>query len=191
MKKYLLTLSVCAALLTGSQLNGQIIYSEDFDNIPGPTAGGAGTYVMAPGMLLRNVDNLTPAGAVSYVNEAWERREDFGASVIDSCAFSTSWYNPAGTANDFMWTPLIGPLPANCILSWDAKAYDAMYPDGYEVRIMTTAPTGGTGVLGNQISASTVVFSIAAEASAWTSHTVSLAAYAGQAVYIGFRNNTN
>jgi hypothetical protein len=191
MKKYLLTISVCAALLTGSQLNGQIIYSEDFDNIPGPTAGGAGTYVMAPGMLLRNVDNLTPAGAVSYVNEAWERREDFGANVTDSCAFSTSWYNPTGTANDFMWTPLIGPLPANCNLSWDAKAYDAMYPDGYEVRIMTTAPTGGTGVLGNQISSSTVIFSTAAEAAAWTSHTVSLAAYAGQAVYIGFRNNSN
>jgi len=52
--------------------------------IPGPTAGGAGTYVMAPGIQLRNVDNLTPSGAVSYVNEAWERREDFGNSVVDS-----------------------------------------------------------------------------------------------------------
>jgi hypothetical protein len=190
MKKQLLALALFTLTGAFSQLNSQVIYSEDFDNIPGPTSGGAGTYVMAPGMQLRNVDNLTPSSAVSYVNEAWERREDFGNNVADSVAFSTSWYTPAGTANDFMWTPAIGVLPSNCILSWNAKAYDPMYPDGYEVRIMTVPPTGGTGVIGNQITSSTVLFSTPAESSAWTSHTVNLAAYTGQTVYIGFRNNS-
>jgi hypothetical protein len=190
MKKLLLTISV--ALLSGWTLNAQVIYSEDFDGIGGPTAGGAGTYAFAPGMLLRNVDNLTPATNVAYVNEGWERREDFNFNVADSCAFSTSWYTPAGAANDWMWTPLVGVVPANTILTWNAVAYDPAYPDGYEVRIMTAAqgpPTGGTGVIGNQITSSTVVFSTAAEASAWTAHSVSLAAYAGQSIYIGFRNN--
>src|SRR3954470_11622787 len=107
MKKQILALSVFALTATISALNAQVIYSEDFDNIPGPTSGGAGTYVMAPGMLLRNVDNRTPDPQVSYINEAWERREDFGSNVADSMAFSTSWYSPVGAANDFMWTPMI------------------------------------------------------------------------------------
>ncbi|MEO5643060.1 MAG: choice-of-anchor J domain-containing protein [Bacteroidia bacterium] len=191
MKKILLAISFFTAFGAFSELSGQIIYSEDFDGIPGPTAGGAGTYTMAPGMLLRNVDNRTPNTAVAYVNEAWERREDFTFNIADSCAFSTSWYTPAGAANDFMWTPVIGPLPANSVLSWNGVAYDPAYPDGYEVRIMTVAPTGGTGVIGNQLTNSTVIFTTAAEASAWTTHTVNLSAYSGQSVYVGFRNTSN
>jgi hypothetical protein len=192
MKKKL-QLFLAAALLCTGALQAQVIFSEDFDNIPGPTSGGAGTYVFPTGWFLRNVDNRTPAGAVSYVNEAWERREDFSFNVVDSCAFSTSWYNPVGQADDWMWTPLIPNLPANTVLTWNAVAYDAMYPDGYEVRIMTSTqgpPTGGTGVMGNQLTNSTQVFSVPAEASSWTAHMVNLSAYAGQGVYIGFRNNS-
>lgn len=170
---------------------GQIIFQEDFDGVGGPTAGGAGTYTFPSGWLLANVDNLTPASAVSYINEAWERREDFANNVADSCAFSTSWYATAATSDDWMWTPAIGPLLSNCRLTWNAVTYDAAYPDGYEVRIMTVAPTGGTANIGNMVTSSTVIFSTAAEASAWTSHEVSLGSYVGQTVYIGFRNNSN
>lgn len=171
----------------------QVIFQEDFDGIAGPTAGGAGTYTFPTGWLLRNVDNMTPNSQVAYINEAWERREDFQNSVLDSVAFSSSWGSPIQPANDWMWTPLIGPLPANTELSWNAKAYDPLYPDGYEVRIMTSTqgpPTGGTGVIGNQIVSSTVLFSTAAENSTWTSRSVDLNAFAGQSVYIGFRNNS-
>lgn len=191
MKKHLLTLAFFTLAGAFAQISAQVVYSEDFDGIAGSTAGGAGTYNFAPGMLKRNVDNLTPATAVNYVNEAWERREDFNFNVADSAAFSTSWYTPAGTANDWMWTPAIPALPANCVLTWNGVAYDPNYPDGYEVRIMTVAPTGGTGVIGNQITSSTVLYSTTAEATAWTAHSVSLSAYAGQTVYIGFRNNSN
>lgn len=192
MKKLLLPLIL---LLTALQSQSQVLYLETFDGIPGPTAGGAGTYNFAPGMLLRNVDNLTPAAAVSYVNEAWERREDFSFNVSDSCAFSTSWYSPVGAANDFMWTPAI-VLPAfgTVNLTWNAVAYDALFADGYEVRIMTGPqgpPTGGTGVLGNQITNSTQVFNIAAENSSWTARSVNLDSYLGQTIYVGYRNNSN
>jgi hypothetical protein len=180
-------LAVC--VVTG--VKSQVIFSEDFDNVGGPIAGGPGTYYFPSGWLMRNVDNLTPYATVSYINEAWERREDFKFNTADSCAFSTSWYSPAGVANDFMWTPAIGPLPALSILTWNAVAYDPSYPDGYEVRIMTVAPTGGTGTIGNQITNSVVLFSTAAESSSWTNHNVDLNAYAGQTVYIGFRNNSN
>ncbi len=183
-----------AALLTGISMDAQVIFSEDFDGIGGPTAGGAGTYVFPAGWLLRNVDNLAPNASVAYVNDAWERREDFANNVADSAAFSTSWTNPVGTANDWMWTPLIGPLPAGSVLKWNAVTYDASFPDGYEVRIMTASqgpPSGGSGVIGNQITNSTVLFSIPAENTTWTARQVSLNAYAGQSVYIGFRNNSN
>lgn len=154
--------------------------------------GGPGTYPFPTGWLLRNVDNRTPASSTNYVNNAWIVREDFQTNVLNCVAFSNSWYSPAGAANDWMWTPAIGPLPAQSSLSWRAKAYDPMYPDGYEVRIMTApnTPTGGTGVIGNQITNSTVLYSTAAEnASAWVSRTVELSAYTGQTVYIAFRNN--
>lgn len=190
MKNWLLAICLIAAV---SSTHAQVIFREDFDGIAGPTAGGAGTYTFPTGWLLRNVDNRTPNAQVAYINEAWERREDFGQNVGDSCAFSTSYYSPAGPADDWMWTPLIN-IPANAVLKWRGKAYDPLYPDGYEVRIMKSAdgtPTGGTGSLGNQVSASTQVFSVANEASAWTNHTVNLAAFAGQSIYIGFRNNSN
>ncbi len=190
MKTILLTTYMLTLSLVGFS---QIIFQEDFDNIPGSTSGGAGTYAFPAGWSLRNVDNLSPDVNVSYINDAWERREDFVNNVADSAMFSTSWTSPTGTANDWAWTPVI-PLSSNCILSWNAVAYDIDFPDGYEVRIMTASqgpPTGGPGVIGNQITNSTVLFSTTAENSTWTNRSVDLSAYAGQNVYIAFRNNSN
>lgn len=184
---FFLTLAIPATL------SAQVLFSEDFDGVPGTTAGGPGTYSFPTGWFLRNVDNRTPNSAVSYVNEAWERREDFAFDVTDSAAFSTSWYAPTGTADDWMWTPGIAlPADVDSRVSWNALAYDVDYRDGYEVRIMTVAPTGGTGSLGNMVSSSTVIFSTTAENASWTPHTVVLnSSYRGQTVYIGFRNNSN
>lgn len=184
------------AILSSATANAQVIFSEDFDGVGGPTVGGAGTYTFPAGWYLCNVDNRTPNAQVAYVNEAWERREDFSFNTTDSAAFSTSYYSPAGAADDWMWTPLIGPLPANALLKWNAVTYDANYRDGYEVRIMNgTAnpggPTGTPGNLGNMVTNSTQLFSIAAEASVWTSHTVDLGPYAGFSVRIAFRNTSN
>lgn len=192
MKKTLLTV---IGLFLVSVAQSQILFSEDFDGISGPTAGGAGTYTFPSGWLKRNVDNRPPAANVAYVNEAWERRENFSTNVSDSAAFSTSFYSPVGPADDWMWTPLIS-LPANAVLKWDAMTYDAAFPDGYEVRIMTQSstpggPTGGTGVMGNQVTNSTVLFTIVAENTVMTSRQVSLSTFAGENVWIAFRNNSN
>ena len=187
-------------------LAADTLFLEDFQTFIDPGTGepvlrcngggGAGTYPFPDGWLLRNVDNRTPDAQVAYVNAAWEVREDFNSGDSTACvAFSTSWYVPAGVANDWMWTPLIGPLPAGTTrLSWRASIYDPSFPDGYEVRVMTSGlgpPTGGTGVIGNQVTSSTVVFSIAAEQQSWITRSVDLSAYAGQSVWIGFRNNSN
>lgn len=181
-------------LLVAFQVKSQVYFLEDFDGIPGSTAGGAGTYSFPAGWLLANVDNRTPDAQVSYVKKSWERREDFANNVADSCAFSTSYYSPGGVADDWMWTPAINiPAFGSQRLSWNAVAYDNNYKDGYEVRIMTVAPTGGTGIMGNMVSSSTLLFSNTAtgENSTWTSRDVDLSAYVGQTVYIGFRNNSN
>lgn len=154
----------------------------------------SGSYPFPPDWLLRNVDNRVPDAQVSYVNEAWEVREDFGSDVSNCVAFSTSFYAPPGIAEDWMWTPqIILPAGADIRLSWRARAYDPSFADGYEVRVMVapSVPTGGPGDIGNQIANSTVLFSIAAESTAWITREVDLGAYAGQSVQVGFRNRSN
>ncbi|MFN8323883.1 MAG: T9SS type A sorting domain-containing protein [Chitinophagales bacterium] len=170
-KLLLFTLLLTAAM---NQAFSQVVFQENFQG------GIPATFT------LRNVDGLTPNTAVAYVNNAWIAREDFANNVADTAAFSTSWYTPAGTSNDWMFTPVINSLPANTILTWNAVAYDASYQDGYEVRIFTGASIPATP----NASTGTVVFSTAAEVSTWTSHSVNLNAYAGQNIYIAFRNNS-
>lgn len=187
-------LSVFLLIMLGIFSYSQVIFKETFDGISGSTTGGAGTYKFPPGWLLRNVDNKTPFSQVGYVNEAWERREDFQTNVIDSVAFSTSYYEPAGQADDWMWTPKI-TVPdtgADVVLKWNAKAYDPAYPDGYEVRIMLdpTEPTGGPGVMGNQLTSSVQLFSTPAENTAWTARSLSLNDYRNKTFRIAFRNNS-
>lgn len=198
--RLLIVPTLLSGLACSTPLLAQVVYSENFRSptMPGTDgitpcntgAGGAGTYEFPVGWLLRNVDNGTPAGDVAYINDAWEVREDFQLEVNNCVAFSTSWYTPQGTANDFMWSPPITVPGGGASLSWRARAYDPLYLDGYEVRVMTVVPTGGTGTIGNQITNSTMVFSIAAEQTTWTTHSVDLTAFAGQSVYVGFRNNT-
>jgi hypothetical protein len=166
--------------------NTDAIFSEDFDGIPGPTSGGPGTYLFPSGWVLVNVDGRTPNASVAYVNDAWERREDFNFNVTDSAAFSTSWYAPVGQADDWMISPPIN-IDANSVLKWNAVAYDPDYLDGYEVRISTTTQDVA-GCLANP-----ALFTIAGENSTWTERTIDLAAagYTNQTVYIAWRNNSN
>ncbi len=165
-------------------LSGNILFSEDFDNVQGSTAGGSGTYVFPSGWSLFNVDGKIPDFGVSFVNDAWERREDFAYNSTDSCAFSTSWYNPFGQADDWMVTPAIN-IGVNSYLKWNAVTYDPSYPDGYEVRLFTSPPSSGN------LLSSTVLLTIGAENTSWTSRSISLSSYANQTVYIAYRNNSN
>lgn len=136
---------------------------------------------------LYNLDNLTPDANVSAFAAAWVRvdRNTYGGPAGDFCAGSTSWFDPAGTANRWLVSPAINiPVGSNAILYWDAKAQDTQFPDGYEVRISTSNTQAA-------VTSGTVLFSIAQEAPTWQSRNVSLAAYAGQTVHISFRNNSN
>ncbi len=174
----------------------QNLFQETFDSLPGVTCDSnvpAGNPFPV-NWLRRNVDQGIPDAQVSYVTDAWIVRGDFTGTSSDCKAFATSFYSPVVAANDWMWTPAITlPLSPAADLVWNARNFDTTYLEGYEVRVMPSnlgPPTGGAGVIGNQITASTVIFSTAAEANVETEHRVSLSSYAGQTVYIGFRLTT-
>jgi len=132
-----------------------------------------------------NVDGLTPNTATAFVNNAWVASpEEFDNNI----AISNSWYTPAGVANDWMVTPAIS-LPAGTnILYWQARAFDATYPDSYRVLVSTT---------GNQVANfTTEVFNVGngtttGENTTWTNRSVDLSAFSGQTIHIAFRNYSN
>lgn len=175
MKQLFYSSALCLAAALAPSLQAQtVLFSEDFQ------AGMPATFS------LYNVDLRTPTGAVSYVNNAWIVRDDLNGTTTDSVAMSTSWYAPAGAADDWMVTSAITiPTGLNVQLSWDALAYDVDFRDGYEVRIFTAAPTAGT------LTSSTLALTIPAENETWTQRNVNLSAYAGQTIYVAFRNTSN
>ena len=101
----------------------------------------------------------------------------------NAVAASTSWYQKAGTSNDWMVTTPFEVKDAGAVLSWRARATDADYRDGYKVLVSTT----GNGVADFT---SDPVFSVSKENVAWTEHEVSLADYVGRTVWVAFVNNT-
>lgn len=151
-------------------------FSENFNAV----ADGA----MPAGWTVFNVDGLTPYSTYSWVTNAWVCKT-FG-QLTTKAAWSTSYYTPAGTSNDWMFTPaIVVPTTATPVLKYTIVAQDPNYPDSYELRIMTTAPTAGN------ITTSTVLLPSAAAETTPTVKIINLTAYAGQTVYIGWRNNSN
>jgi len=155
--------------------NSQVVFQENFDLVADGSLPANWTRF--------NVDGLTPYTNLSWVTDAWVCKT-YGA-ITSKAAWSTSYYTPAGIANDWMFTPAI-VIPATYpVLQFTELAQDAGYPDGYELRISTSAPA-----LGNLMS-STVVLTVPAATNPKSTRAVNLAAYAGQTVYIGWRNNSN
>ena len=133
-----------------------------------------------------NADNLTPNAAVSYMGtNAWATRlVTYASGATDTVAQSISWYTPAGTSNDYLISPQMTGITASTYLTWNGLAPDANYPDGYQVKVSTT----GTA----QTDFTTTLTTVSAEnSSGFTLHAISLAAYAGQNIYVAFVNNSN
>ena len=140
---------------------------------------------MPPGFTIIDNDGLpVDPNVAAHAAAAWITIENFDSTGIgDSVACSTSWYNPPGTSDDWMFTPVIN-LTANNLLKWQAKAQDPNFPDGYDLRISTTTPTIA-GALANP-----ALFTIAAENGTWTNRSVDLqaAGYMNQTVYLAWHN---
>lgn len=192
MKKQLLRFGFISALILSGFMKESIaqtiIFSEDFEGTT--SAIGTNFSALPTGWTTMNVDN-TSAYYADFTTHAWLK----GTSSVSASNTirSVSWNNNSSIAsNDWAWTPAINlPNLPNLFLEWDAAAYEALYADGYEVRIMVgTAPTGTNGNIGNMITNSTVLFSINAENDYFTTRQVNISSYANNVVYIGFRNNS-
>jgi thiol-disulfide isomerase/thioredoxin len=155
-------------LATSLYVHGQSFF-QDFENGIEP-------------MTVYDVDGKTVNSNVNYITEAWTvLNVGFGNGT--NVAISTSWYEPVGSADDWMVTPLIHLPDSNGIIRWDAKAQDASFRDGYTLYISTTGNTPADFT--------EVVFQTGAEVASWTTRLVDLDAYAGQDVYFAFRNTSN
>lgn len=167
--------SIVAVLLLGQTTKAQVLFSEDFES------GIPNTWYLI------NQDGLTPDAGVSFVTDAWVGYEDIFDST-NHVAISTSWYNPAGTANDWLITPPI-TLTSHNYLKWRAYAVDPNYPDGYEVRIMVD--TGATPTIGAFV-ANSALFSVTSENSEWTTRQANIGpAFDNKTVRFAFRNHSN
>ena len=101
----------------------QVLISEDFQQgIPGNWS-------------LNENDGLTPDSTVDFVTDAWVAYPD-AINNLDTVALSTSKYAPPGAADDWLITPQLSLLGSS-ILTFNARAFDALNADGYEVRIST------------------------------------------------------
>lgn len=99
------------------------------------------------------------------------------------CAASQSWFSSGdGPANRWMITPPI-KLGADAMLQWDARAFEAAYPDGYVVRLSTT---------NNDTESFThTILTVPEENGEWTNRVSDLSAYIGDTVYIAFIQNSD
>ena len=173
MKKSLLAFS--ALFSVGTALS-QVVMSENFD---------AGTTLPA-GWVQYNVDGFTVASNLSAYNfgtNAWIVRAN-NVTGSGNMAISTSWYTPAGVANDWLVAPSINiPASGSTVVQFDAMGADANFLDGFKVYVSTT---------GNTVADfGAAALTVASAGASFTNYSVDLSSYAGQAVYIAIQNNSN
>lgn len=141
-------------------------------------------YGIPDDYILIDNDNNNPSASMANmgftVGKAWIAAIPNGESQPAAC--STSWYSPAGTADDWMITPLIEVKDENAILSWRAKAGHKQIRDGYMVCISESEDA--------DMNTFTQIFDIAAEEANWTYHTIDLSAYKGKSIRVAFVNNS-
>lgn len=187
-KNFIRTGFFSALMFCGFGLNSQaqtVLFSEDFNNVPNTTLLSPDSYSLPAGWQVFNLDGYTPY--YTFVNQAWIRTDYNGN---DTGIVSTSYYGgPSETSNDWIWTPAINVGSTPIKVSWSAFATDGSFPDGYEVRIMSSNVVAGGPTSANVMS-STVLFSTTGENSSITFRDFVTSNYSNQTIWIAFRNNS-
>lgn len=181
MKKFF-TLLTAVVLAVGSISAQTVLYENNFDD------GNK------EGMAFYDQDKLQPSSFMASVGFAidnpWVLVKDSNTSPNMFIA-STSQYTPAGQADDWMVLPAIEVTNENYILEWESQAYKFDKPDGLAVYVSTTGNTPADFP-------AEPVWEVEAEEVGATEdfegefihHSISLAAYEGQTVYIAFVNQS-
>ncbi len=164
-------------------------FEEDFE-------GG----VLPKGWTVHDVDGQPTAPQTAFVDAAWVIGDDIDGPNFS--AISTSWYVPAGQSDDWIISPAI-TLGATATLSWNARATDPGFPDGYEVYVVPSSVSEFTGFIAGGdptdflaldemvVPSAAPVFEVANEETELQWRSVDLASVAAQEVYIAFRNNSD
>jgi len=165
-----------------SKAEQTIFFQEDFSNGIGSwkTVDVDGKTVHSEmRQVLSSIGITLPDNKMSWVVGKVSSNPD------DYMALSTSYYDPAGRADDWLISPKI-TIGENAYLEWSAIAFNTSYPDGYEVYVSTTD---------DEISSFTAkIFSIQAEPNGSLNRrfvNLSKLGYQNQDIYIAFRNNSN
>lgn len=169
-----------------TQLKGDTLFMEDFENLPG--------QVLPESWALFNIDQ----GTVASSREDFQGMNDSAWIVYLSddfegfCAIACSWYDEVDLdADDWMILPAV-TLGAGSILKWDAMSLTSSgnYPDSYKIWISTTTQTP-EGCMANPLVYRVVEEEVGTDRSTpgdgIQNRSVNLQNYAGQEVYIGFQ----
>lgn len=108
-------------------------------------------------------------------------------AYADTAAAANSWYSPAGQSDDWMWTVNSIDLSTATAprMDWTSYSNSAGFDEDYEVYIATTNTDFGPAT------SLTPVATITETSNTETAHFVDLTAFAGQSVYIAFRQVSN
>lgn len=104
---------------------------------------------------------------------------------LNGYACSTSWYEPAGSAEDWLLLP---PLTLDCVapvLQWRARAADRDLRDGYAVYVAEGSVSDPQAMKN-----ATLLCRVDAENFDWTWRETSLDAYKGKEVTVAFMNDS-
>ncbi len=121
--------------------------------------------------------------------EAWTRKKELGKEnyfAVSACRYKEEEGVELKPSDDWLILPLVWVRGESAVLSWDAMSMKSRQDMGaaYEVLISTT---GNTPADFTQPAVFTTPEEVMGE---WTHHSVDLAAYAGQHIYIAFHNNS-
>ncbi len=132
-----------------------------------------------------DMDSLTPHASVAYAGSAFTLRENpDNTGAGDSIVIATSWFEPAGTAANYLITPAITLEPHGNQLFWQARSFDPSYPESYQVLVSTTTPDI------DSFHVHAPLFSTTLEYPDWQDRSLNLDAYAGQQIYLAFYHNS-
>lgn len=161
--------------------------TEDFDGLPLAPGYASAGYSMDWGVIA----STTADGSVFDMYHPWETPGVDTAFTF----YATSWFSPAGVADNWM---MFGPItvPATgATLTWRVKNNPA-WRDGYEVIVVTAASTPPTG---SDFSNPSIYSRTSANPNPtdavdtiWATITQQLPAYCnGQTTWFGFHHNAN
>ena len=130
-------------------------------------------------------DGLAPYNdpAVNFIMDSWVIHEDYDTlGINDSVLISTSWFETAGSADNYIVLPALTLGAFGNYISFDCKSKDQSYHDDFEILFSYSNL--------NDFTSNPVIFDSVGP-SYWTNYTVSLdsAGITGETVYLAFRHN--